>query len=61
MVGNFIAVMMAKTVHRGGTAMQHYEAGAVGFHSSVLTFTVARDICVWCDFRIIIHVSHRCG
>jgi len=56
MVGNFIAVMMAKTVHCGVTAMQHHEAVAVAFHSSVLMFTVARDISVWHDFRIIIHV-----
>jgi len=46
MVGNFMAVIMAKTVHWGVTAMQYYEAVAVGFHISVLTLTVARDICV---------------
>jgi len=51
MVGNFIAVMMAKTVQWGVNAMQHHEAVAVGFHSSVLMFTVARDICGWCDFQ----------
>lgn len=33
--------------------MQYYEVVAVSFHSSVLTLIVARDVCFWCNFRII--------